>query len=87
MEPTFNACDRVRVNQIIYKLKKPKIGDVIVLKDPRTKRLILKRIQKINSDGYFVKGDNSSESTDSREFGAVSVNDIIGRVSKGRKES
>lgn len=56
------------------------IGDVIVCKNPRTGRLLIKRIQQISQKHVFVTGDNKKESTDSRHFGWVPVENTIGKV-------
>lgn len=56
-------------------------GDVVVAKDPRNGRLILKRVQHINKKGQlFLLGDNKEESTDSRVFGFVTRKNTIGKV-------
>lgn len=56
-------------------------GDVVVAKDPRNGRLILKRVQHINSKGQlFLLGDNKEESTDSRTFGFIARKNAIGKV-------
>lgn len=39
-------------------------------------------IQKIPKDKYFVMGDNRSNSIDSRDYGTVKVEKIIGKVIK-----
>jgi nickel-type superoxide dismutase maturation protease len=80
MEPSFGSGDRLLVCKFIYGLWKPRAGDAIVLRDPRDGRLLLKRIAEILPDGYFVKGDNENESTDSRTFGLAAKKDIVGRV-------
>ncbi len=43
-------------------------------------RLSIKRISKIESDGYILLGDNPADSYDSRDFGSVQREDIIGKV-------
>jgi len=60
----------------------PKIGDVIILKYPRSNREIIKRIKKIrtNKKKFYVAGDNSKESTDSKTFGWVEEKNIIGKI-------
>lgn len=77
MAPTFKENDIVLVNRLSYFLNRPKIGDLIVLKQ---RKHIIKRIKRIKNDKYFVVGDNRKESTDSREFGWVSKKDILGKV-------
>jgi signal peptidase I len=80
MEPTYFEEDRLFVSSLIYRIFKPKKGDVVVVQDSRTGRLILKRIVKIRGSKYFVVGDNPSKSTDSRQFGTVARSAIIGKV-------
>ena len=80
MEPSFRHGDIVLVNKLSYLFKKPKVGDVVVVK--KTHRYILKRIQKIENGKYFVVGDNKKESTDSRTFGWIKRKDIVRKVIK-----
>lgn len=80
MEPTYKPGDRLYASGFIYIFLKPKIRDVAVIRDPREGRLVLKRIMDITSRGYFVKGDNEKESTDSRTFGLIKKENIIGKV-------
>jgi len=56
------------------------ISDVVVAKDPRDERLILKRINNITKDSFFLVGDNEKESTDSRELGWINKKNIIGKI-------
>ncbi len=56
------------------------VGDRVVLSDPRDARVIVKRITERKKDHYFVMGDNKKESTDSRVFGWVEKEQIIGKV-------
>lgn len=76
MEPTFFNGEKV----LVIKLGKVKIGDVVVIKDPTTFRLLLKRITRTSPQEVFVEGDNHSESTDSNSFGWVNKKYIMGRV-------
>lgn len=80
MEPTYKEGDAVLVNRLAFLFKKPKIGDVIVLSNPKKNIIVIKRIYKISSKGYFVVGDNKNESTDSRHFGWIFKKEIIGKV-------
>lgn len=80
MRPFFEPGDRLRVSVIAYKLRRPRAGDAVVVRDPRTGRLVLKRIKRLEGAGYFVLGDNLMASTDSREFGVVYKNEIVGKV-------
>lgn len=61
------------------------VGDVVVAKHPETGELIVKRLTKIESDGYWLEGDamktsSASSSSDSWVFGAVSRDAVVGVV-------
>ena len=58
------------------------VGDIVLARHPykQTTRLI-KRVTEISESGdYFLTGDNPDESTDSRTFGPVRADTIIGKV-------
>ena len=56
-----------------------RVGQVVVLEHPqRPGLLIVKRVERIGEDGFWVLGDAPEASTDSRQFGAV--HHIVGRV-------
>jgi type IV secretory pathway protease TraF len=57
-----------------------KVRDIVVLKDPRSNSLIIKRINQIKNNLFYVLGDNKKGSTDSRVFGWVKKNLIVGKV-------
>ncbi len=91
MAPYFPNGKRVLVNRLSYFFRKPKRGDVVIVRDPRDKRReLLKRIVAVSSekvgetvlrkDEYFIRGDNESSSTDSRVFGPVTKNLIVGKA-------
>jgi nickel-type superoxide dismutase maturation protease len=77
MEPTFYSGDCIIARKYILK---PKEGDIVILKHPEKDMKIVKRIVKIDKDGYFIEGDNKTESSDSRKFGLVKRNMIIAKV-------
>jgi hypothetical protein len=63
----------------------PAVGDVVVARHPETGGLIVKRLTKIESDGYWLEGDAMVSSTalsssDSWVFGAVARDAIVGVV-------
>ncbi|MBI2084476.1 MAG: signal peptidase I [Candidatus Aenigmarchaeota archaeon] len=82
MEPTFKAGDYVLVNKMAYRFAKPSRGDVVVIKHPIERDMfLLKRISVItNSDKFYVVGDNRDFSKDSRHFGAIEKDLIVGKV-------
>lgn len=58
--------------------RRPKAGDIVVIKVDGME--MVKRIQKVNDRHIFVVGDNKEESTDSRNFGEIGMENIIGKV-------
>lgn len=62
----------------------PKEGDVVAAVRPETEETVIKRIGEVRGDrtspNYFLVGDNSLESIDSRDFGPLPLSDIIGKV-------
>ncbi len=88
MEPTFKPNQTLLVSSIPYFFREPKVGEVVVVKDPRDPstssgqggRLLLKRIDKKRKEEYFVVGDNPKQSTDSKDFGWITNKEIIGKV-------
>ncbi|QQS19789.1 S26 family signal peptidase [Candidatus Saccharibacteria bacterium] len=52
--------------------------DVVVISHRGREKI--KRIHKVEGGKYDVRGDNLSQSTDSRHFGPVAKEDILGKV-------
>lgn len=81
MAPTCQEGDFVLVNRMSYLFSCPRIGHIIVLKDPRDSPWhIVKRICAIKDSFVWVEGDNKEKSTDSRNFGWVGKEYIVGKV-------
>lgn len=81
MEPTLKSGDYVIVNRLSYVFRKPSLGDVVVVRNPEDKeKFLIKRIQEIKNSEYFVIGDNKELSRDSRHFGAIKKDLLIGKV-------
>jgi nickel-type superoxide dismutase maturation protease len=81
MAPTLPSGALV-VARPIDRLTPLRVGEVVVARRPDRRGLeIIKRIQAIDgSGGIFLVGDNPSSSTDSRQFGAVTREQIVARV-------
>ena len=54
------------------------ISDVVAVKD--SSGLMLKRIKDIKEDNFHIVGDNLNDSFDSRDFGLIKRQDVIGKV-------
>ena len=82
MLPLLNPGDEVLVDQRAYRYALPQASDIVIAQHPqRTDLRLIKRVVSITKDGrYILKGDNPLESTDSRTFGTVTVEQILGRV-------
>ncbi len=87
MEPAFRSGDRVLVNRLAYRSRAPREGEVVVLRDPeRSGHVLLKRVATApdrlgpEPSCVYVLGDNVAESRDSRSFGAVAREQIIGKA-------
>jgi nickel-type superoxide dismutase maturation protease len=82
MAPLLQPGDEVLVDPHAYQPAAPCVGDVVVSRHPyRADVRLVKRITAILEDGRcLLEGDNLSDSTDSRSFGAVAPQQILGRV-------
>lgn len=82
MLPLFHPGDEVLVDRRAYRRSLPSINDVVAIQSgERPDLLLIKRVISIRQNGAcFVQGDNLSESTDSRVFGWVQPQLILGRV-------
>ena len=52
------------------------LGDIVVFN--REQQFDIKRILRIEADGIFVQGDNDVVSTDSRTYGLIPHENVIG---------
>ena len=84
MSPFLKPDTLILVNRLSYFFMKPKVEEVVVIKNPNKKdheiKYLVKRIKKIEENKYFVQVDNLRKSIDSRNFGFISKNDILGKV-------
>jgi nickel-type superoxide dismutase maturation protease len=58
---------------------RPRVGDVALVRLPDG-GLAVKRLIRRVRDGWWVEGDNAYASTDSRQFGAIPEDAVLGRV-------
>jgi signal peptidase I len=82
MQPTLEPGDYVVVNRWAFRFRPPARGDVVVLEDPEVpSRFLVKRVSETTATGAIrLAGDNEPASRDSRAFGPVAMNRIIGKV-------
>ena len=80
MQPTLQPGDRVLVRRL-GREPTPSLGSVVVTWHPQRSELrLIKRLSRVDSKGLWLLGDNPTESTDSRQLGAVPTNLLIGEV-------
>ena len=83
MEGTLSEGDLITYKKLNQKNINLEIGDIVVASHPEIKnKLIIKRIYRICQNRFDLRGDNYLSSTDSREFGLIELNLIVGKVDK-----
>ncbi|MGF1537113.1 MAG: nickel-type superoxide dismutase maturation protease [Elainellaceae cyanobacterium] len=80
MVPLLQPGDEVLVNSRAYQTQPPLPGDIVVACHPYRDLKLVKRMVGLRGDRCLLSGDNWRESTDSRQFGAVPLDRILGRV-------
>lgn len=78
MLPTLAHGDKVLVRSTVSVA----VGDLVLANHPyRSNVKVVKRVDSITEDGRLtLLGDNPAESSDSRVFGTVSIESIVGKV-------
>ena len=80
-ESMIREGDFVLVNRMSYLFFKPKVGHVVVVRHPKKQNLLLlKRIVAQRNGLYWIEGDNALKSIDSRNFGWVGREHIVGKA-------
>ena len=65
MQPLIRDGELLFVNKWAYLFKSPKIGDIVVFRNPKNKnQLFCKRIAGIGDGRLIVRGDNVADSLD-----------------------
>ncbi|MGD1909524.1 MAG: nickel-type superoxide dismutase maturation protease [Rivularia sp. (in: cyanobacteria)] len=81
MLPGLQPGDEILFNPKAYRHKLPHEGDIVVARHPYQKKEIIKRVALVLEDGScFLTGDNPTASTDSRSYGFIPLNNILGKV-------
>ncbi len=76
MLPTYRHGDCLLV---LYGSRRIRAGHVVLVRRPE--RVLVKRVREVAPDGSVtVRSDNSLVGTDSRSFGPVRREDVLGRV-------
>jgi signal peptidase I len=93
MAPTLLPGDRLYVDRAAYRDRPPARGDLVVVRDPSDpRRFLVKRVSFLAGEtpspeypavppgSIYVLGDNPSLSRDSRAFGPVPLDLVVGRA-------
>ncbi len=64
----------------LVRWRKPHPGDVVIAARPQDGFLVVKRVARVDAGAVFLLGDNREESLDSRDYGPVPIESIMGRV-------
>ncbi|HEX2172336.1 MAG TPA: nickel-type superoxide dismutase maturation protease, partial [Dehalococcoidia bacterium] len=82
MLPAYADGDYVIVDLAAYRRRPPRLGEAVLARDPREPgRTLVKRVDRLDPDGrLWLLGDNPERSTDSRTFGPIPPDLVIGRV-------
>ncbi len=81
MEPALVDGDWLIVDTAAYRRRAPRPGEIVMAKDPRLpERTLVKRVERQMPAGWWLLGDNADASSDSRIFGAVPDELLLGRL-------
>jgi len=75
MAPTLHPGKLVFIWRWGYK---PRVNDIVIIKHNGLEKI--KRITRIEPQGLYVRGDNALASTDSRHFGIVPFESVMGKA-------
>ncbi|NER82783.1 MAG: nickel-type superoxide dismutase maturation protease [Leptolyngbya sp. SIO1D8] len=82
MLPLLFPGQEVLINPTAYTQVSPVPGDIVVAVHPQQPDLrIIKRVEFVEPDGRcYLKGENTQESSDSRQFGLIARAQLQGKV-------
>jgi len=66
--------------EYLIRWAQPKPGEVVIFYTPMGELAVKRCIELTDSGSFFAEGDNDLASYDSRAYGYVSVDNIIGKV-------
>ena len=83
MEPMLQEGDKIFANTLIYKIRKPRVNEIILFIHPHyRKKILVKRITRQENDMVWVESDNNTHAhQDSKTFGWIAKKSILGRAS------
>ena len=77
MSPTLRPGDKILVDPQAA----IRTGDIVAAGHPfKTATKVVKRVLSLDEGRVFLSGDNPAESTDSRAFGTVGRDQLLGKV-------
>ena len=92
MEPAIKNGAVLVINRLRYGLRlpwrqnylvrwaKPKEGEVVVFYTPSGELAVKRCSEPVDGGVFFAEGDNRTDSYDSRSYGPVPVDNIVGKV-------
>ncbi|HSM80147.1 MAG TPA: nickel-type superoxide dismutase maturation protease [Nodosilinea sp.] len=81
MLPLLEPGVEVLIDPTAYRRQRPLPGDLVVAYHPHQPGLrLIKWVVYVEAGGCFLKGLNAAASTDSRDYGLVPHDKILGRV-------
>ena len=83
MRPTLRPGDRLLVDRRAYRTRPPAVGEIVVAVDPEVpNRWLVKRVAGVDPEGRSIelRGDAVDVARDSRRFGPVPIDSVVGRV-------
>jgi len=84
MQPTLMPGDFILIDTWAYGKTAPEYGDIAVFTQANRPEYLVKRVSQapnkteVADDNYYMIGDNPSHSTDSRQFGPIPREKMIG---------
>lgn len=81
MQPLLSPGEEVLIDPAAYRHRLPQPGETVVAEHPqRPGFCLIKWVVAVETQGCFLQGVNLAASTDSRSFGWVPLEGILGRV-------